>query len=57
MKGDALSRRLIVHVCQHPREGRRIFSKVSHTYHTGKDDIKRTGAFYAFHGDKVWSMA
>ena len=31
----------------------RLFNKVPNTYHTGKDDDRRAGAFYTYHGDRV----
>lgn len=31
----------------------RVFNKVPNTYHTGKDDDRRAGAFYTYHGDRV----
>ncbi len=30
----------------------RVFSKVANTYHTGKDDDARAGAYFAYHGDR-----
>lgn len=30
----------------------RVFAKVPNTYHTGKDDDKRAGAFFTYHGDR-----
>jgi hypothetical protein len=31
----------------------RRFEKVANTFHTGKDDIKRLGAFQQYKGEKV----